>query len=156
LIPVVRALREQGIKIATTTGYFQAAADVCYTAAERQGFVPDFRICADEVPAGRPAPWMIFRCMEALRVYPANKLLKLGDTPIDMAEAKNAGAWAVGIVDSSNEMGLAPHELATLPPDELEDRRQTIRDRYLAAGADATIDRIEELHEAITALNQWS
>ena len=46
------------------------AAQVVYDAAKKQGFVPDFTICADEVPTGRPEPWMIFRAMEALGVYP--------------------------------------------------------------------------------------
>jgi len=66
----VTALRQRGIKIAATTGYFREAAEVCYTASRAQGYIPDYCICADEVPAGRPAPWMIYRCMEALGVYP--------------------------------------------------------------------------------------
>jgi phosphonoacetaldehyde hydrolase len=156
VIAVTAALRERGIRIATTTGYFLEAAEVCYTAAEQQGFVPDAKICADEVPQGRPAPWMLYRIFERMGVYPATKVVKVGDTPIDMKEAKNAGAWAVGVVDSSNEMGLSEAELAALPAEELESRRVAIRERYLAAGADAVIDRLEELQAAIDAINEWS
>ena len=64
------------------------------------------------MPAGRPAPWMIFRCMEALNVYPPAAVVKVGDTVIDIEDGLNAGAWSVGVVDSSNEMSLTAAELA--------------------------------------------
>ena len=73
----VTRLRERGIKIAATTGYFREAAAIVLAAAKQQGYEPDFAICADDVPAGRPAPWMIFRAMEALGVYPPSAVVKL-------------------------------------------------------------------------------
>lgn len=147
-------LRSQGIKIAATTGYFHAAAEVCYEAGRQQGYEPDFSICADEVPSGRPAPWMIFRAMEALGVYPATQVVKIGDTAADIREGLNAGAWSVGIVDSSSEMGLTPEELAALSDDEREARREVVRSSFLDTGADATIDTFADLPDLITALNE--
>ena len=90
-VPVlVSLLRAAGLKIAATTGYFRAAADVVLAATKCQGYEPDFAICADDVPAGRPAPWMIFRCMEALGVYPPAAVLKVGDTVVDIEDGRNA------------------------------------------------------------------
>lgn len=151
VVETVRLLRDRGIKVGTTTGYFRAALDVCLTAAKEQGFEPDEAVCADDVPRGRSAPWMLFRVMERLNVYPPRSVLKVGDTPIDMAEAVNAGAWALGVVDSSNEMGLTEPEFAALPDDERERRRTAVRDVLLNAGADATIDSLVELPDAIAA-----
>ncbi len=148
---VARDLRARGLKIGTTTGYFHAALAVCLAAAKEQGFEPDAAVCADDVPNGRPAPWMMFRLMEQLNVYPPRAVLKVGDTPIDMAEARSAGAWAVGVVDSSNEMGLTETEFAALDPDDRDRRRAAVRDVLLEAGADATIDTLAELPEAIAA-----
>ena len=139
VVATVAELRRRGLKIAATTGYFRAAADVVLAAAKRQGYEPDFNICADDVPAGRPAPWMIFRCMEALNVYPPAAVVKVGDTVIDIEDGRNAGCWSVGVVDSSNEMGLTVAELSALPAHELEERREAVRRRYQTAGANGML-----------------
>lgn len=153
VLECVAELRDRGIKIAGSTGYFREAAEVCYTAAERQGYKPDFAICADEVPAGRPAPWMIFRCMEALGVYPPTAVLKVGDTLVDIVDGQNAGVWSVGVVDSSNEVGLSEAEWDALPDGEKESRRAAVHDRYADAGADAGINTLAELPDLIDELN---
>jgi phosphonoacetaldehyde hydrolase len=44
--------------------------EVVRHAAAHQGYAPEFTISANQVPAGRPAPWMIYRAMEQLGVYP--------------------------------------------------------------------------------------
>jgi phosphonoacetaldehyde hydrolase len=146
LIPGVREcvaeLRARGIKIAGTTGYFREAAAAVLAAGRRQGYEPDFAICADDVPAGRPAPWMIFRAMEALGVYPPAVVIKIGDTVIDIEDGRNAGAWSVGVVDSSNEMGLTEAEFAALSPAECDARRAAVRERFSAAGAHVILDSL--------------
>jgi phosphonoacetaldehyde hydrolase len=153
VVECVAELRRRGIKIAATTGYFREAADVVYAAAREQGFVPDFVLCADEVPQGRPAPWMIFRAMEAVGVYPPTAVIKIGDTAVDIEDGCNAGVWSVGVIDSSNEMGLSADELARLSDAEREHRRTAIRDKYFAAGAHAAIDVLAELPDLIDELN---
>jgi phosphonoacetaldehyde hydrolase len=154
LLDAVAWLRDRGIAIGTTTGYFRAAADACLAAAKRQGFAPDVAVCADDVPAGRPAPWMIFRAMEAVGVYPPTAVAKLGDTVPDIEEGLHAGAWAVGLVDGSSEMGLTEAEFATLTESDREARRESVREKFLAAGADAVIDNFDDLPELIDALNE--
>ena len=153
VLSTLAELRGRGLKIAATTGYFRAAADVVLAAAKRQGYEPDFAICADDVPAGRPAPWMIFRCMEALAVYPPAAVVKVGDTVTDIEDGRNAGCWSVGVVDSSNEMGLTEAELGALPPPELDARRERVRTRYRDAGAHGVLPRVTDLPELIDELN---
>jgi phosphonoacetaldehyde hydrolase len=157
IIPGVREcvaeLRARGIKIAGTTGYFQTAANIVLETARQQGYTPDFSICADEVTAGRPAPWMIYRCMEALRIFPPSVVVKVGDTPIDIADGRNAGCWSVGVIDSSNEMGLTADEFAALAETEKVSRREMVYRRYAEAGAHAAIDNLDELPALIAELN---
>ena len=88
-------LRSQGNRIGATTGYFRAAAERVYAAAAAQGYQPDCAVCAEDVPTGRPAPWMIFRIMEALAIYPPSAVLKIGDTVPDIEEGRAAGAWSI-------------------------------------------------------------
>jgi phosphonoacetaldehyde hydrolase len=153
VVSTVNELRRRGMKIAATTGYFRAAADAVLTAAKRQGYAPDFHICADDVPAGRPAPWMIFRCMEALGVYPPTAVVKVGDTVIDIEDGRNAGCWSAGVIDSSNEMGLTEAELNDLSETERATRRERILNRYWDAGAHAVVTEIIDLPDIIGALN---
>jgi len=75
---------------------------------------------------------MIFRCMEALNVYPPAAVMKIGDTCIDIEDGRNAGCWSVGVIDSSNEMGLTAAALAALPDQELQARREAVRQRFRA------------------------
>jgi phosphonoacetaldehyde hydrolase len=147
VVPTVKELRQRGVKIAATTGYFREAANVVLAAAKRQGYEPDFAICADDVPAGRPAPWMIFRCMEALNVYPPAAVVKVGDTVVDIEDGRNAGCWSVGVVHTSSEMGLTAAELRALPRAEQQTRSEQVRQRFRDAGAHATIDIIPDLTE---------
>ncbi len=153
VLDCVAELRRMNIKIAGTTGYFHEAAQAVYTAAALQGYSPDFRICADEVPAGRPAPWMIFRAMEALNVYPPSAVLKVGDTLVDIADGRNAGVWSLGVIDSSNEMGLSEAELSKLDAADLQHRRDEIRKAYLAAGAHGVLNTLAELPGWIASSN---
>src|SRR5262249_44028154 len=96
----VTELRKRGIKIGTTTGYFRQAAEVVFAEARAQGYEPDLNVLPDDVPAGRPYPWMIFRLMEELEVYPPAAVVKIGDTIHDIYEGLNAGAWRVGVLQS--------------------------------------------------------
>jgi phosphonoacetaldehyde hydrolase len=150
---VADELRAAGLKVAGTTGYFRAAADAVLAAAARQGYAPDFNICADDVPAGRPAPWMIFRCMEALGVYPPAAVVKVGDTVVDIEDGRNAGCWTVGVIDSGNEMGLSRDEFEGLPPGERDRRRAAVRARFEGAGAHAAAETLAELPALVGALN---
>ena len=156
VVECVAELRRRGIKVAATTGYFREAAEVVYAAARGQGYVPDFAVCADDVPAGRPAPWMIFRAMEALNVYPPSAVLKVGDTVIDIEDGRNAGAWSVGVIDGSSEMGLSEEEFAALNVADRDRRRAEVRERFRLAGADAVIHTLADLPGLIDSLTNSS
>jgi phosphonoacetaldehyde hydrolase len=145
LLKCVEQLRGRGIKIGATTGYFQEAADRVYQLAAGQGFVPDACLCAEEVPEGRPAPWMIYRIMERLEVYPPRAVVKVGDTVPDIHEGLNAGVWSVGVTEASSDVGCAEEEWAALAPEDRRRRLAATRAKLVDAGAHAAIDSLSEL-----------
>jgi phosphoglycolate phosphatase-like HAD superfamily hydrolase len=51
----------------------------------------DYVISSSEVPAGRPAPYMIERLMQQAGVADARQVIKVGDTEVDIREGQNAG-----------------------------------------------------------------
>ena len=154
LLPVVEALRGRGVKIATTTGYFREAAGLVFDSATRQGYSRDLDVLPDEVPDGRPAPWMIFRAMETLGIYPPSGVVKVGDTPVDIAEGRNAGAWSVGVIASSSEVGLTEGGWAALPDPERREVVESVRSKFERAGAHATIETLAELPGLIASLER--
>ena len=150
----VDMLRSDGIKIGASTGYFTEAADIVVAGAAREGYRPDFTTCASDVPAGRPAPWMIYRVMQALDIYPPEAVVNVGDTPVDMETALNAGVWSVGVAATGNQMGLTEAEIASLPPEEYKTRLSRARESLWRAGAHCVIDTMDELPEVIRTINK--
>jgi phosphonoacetaldehyde hydrolase len=154
VLDAVEYLRSINIKIGSTTGYNTAMMEILTTEASKQGYTPDCVVCASEVSAGRPAPWMIFKNANQLNIFPMQSILKIGDTISDIEEGKNAGTWTAGVVLSSNEMGLTKVQLNELSPEVLEIRKQEIRQKYYAAGADYVIDSLADITGLIENINQ--
>jgi phosphonatase-like hydrolase len=94
-------LKEHGIRLATTTGFYRNVRDLIFNQAGWAGtFHAD--ICSDDVSSGRPAPYMIFRAMEATGVQDVRRVLAVGDTPLDIQSAQNAGVRSIGVLTGSH------------------------------------------------------
>jgi len=92
-------LKKQDIKVACATGYDRIMAEV---AARWIANEVEFIATPDNLPAGKPAPWMIFRCMEECDVYPPGKVVMIGDTIADIQAGTNAEVWTIGVTDTGN------------------------------------------------------
>ena len=107
----------------------------------------------NEVPAGRPAPYMIYKNMIDLAIPSVDQVVKVGDTIADIKEGVNAKVWSVGIVTGSNEMGVSEDEYNSRPAEEWESLKKEVRERMLAAGAHFVLDTIAELPACIEKIN---
>jgi phosphonoacetaldehyde hydrolase len=96
---------------------------------------------------------MVFRIMEALRVYPPAAVVKAGDTVPDIGEGRAAGAWTVGVVRSGSDVGCTFDEWAALPSSEQQRRSAACRAKLLAAGAHAVVDTLAELPGVLDEIN---
>lgn len=148
------AFRAAGIAIGTTTGYPRAVAGSILDSLAADGFPSDFHVCADEVPAGRPAPDMINRIMEHLNIASTSAVVKVGDTVPDMQAAQNANVWAIGITESGSEFGLTKDELRSLSPADRASRHAAASQKLRAAGAHKIIKSLSELGQAIAGLGR--
>lgn len=88
-------LRAAGVKSALTTGFDRHVVDQVLAAVGWDESVIDAVVCTDDVPLGRPAPYMIFRAMEATAVQDVASVLTAGDTIRDLQAGTNAGAGMV-------------------------------------------------------------
>ncbi len=150
---VMSVLREQGIKIGSTTGYTREMMDIVVPAAEKHGYKVDNCVTPDGLPGGRPKPYMIYRNLCCLDVSSRDTVIKVGDTISDIKEGVNAGVWSVGVILGGNELALTEEEAANMERDELHSRMKKVRNRMYAAGADYVIDSIKDLPELVDALN---
>ena len=146
-------LREQGIKIGSTTGYTAKMMEIVRSGAEAKGYRVDNLVTPNEVPAGRPAPYMIYKNMIDLAIPSVDQVVKVGDTIADIKEGVNAKVWSVGIVTGSNEMGVSEEEYNSRPAEEWESLKKEVRERMLAAGAHFVLDTIAELPACIEKIN---
>jgi len=88
-------LHAEGIKIALTTGFDRAVTDRLLAGIGWNSALLDAVICIDDVTAGRPAPYMIFRAMEATGVHDVHDVLVAGDTVRDLEAGHHSGAAIV-------------------------------------------------------------
>lgn len=141
----MRELRRRGIRVGSTTGYTREMTSALVAAAAQGGFAPDAVVCADEVPEGRPAPWMALEAARRLNAWPMRACVKIGDTVADIAEGRNAGMWSVGLTRTGNELGLSEAEAASLPEAALRARLAEADWRFRRAGAHEVIESLAAL-----------
>jgi len=104
-------LRSRVVRIGSTTGYTRPMLEFLVDRAREQGCEPDCAICPGDVPGGgRPAPWMCYLNAIRLEISPLWTMVKIGDTPSDIAEGPDAGMWTIGVTRTSNEAGLTAEE----------------------------------------------
>ncbi|XVJ66585.1 MAG: HAD hydrolase-like protein [Lacibacter sp.] len=93
---VFTALRNQNIKVALNTGFTRAITDVLLEQLNWQNEnVVDDVIASDEVPEGRPHPFMIQELMKRFNITDAVTVVKVGDTEVDVLEGRNTGCGLV-------------------------------------------------------------
>ncbi|MGA2113630.1 MAG: hypothetical protein ABSH56_02630 [Bryobacteraceae bacterium] len=76
-------------------------------------------------------------------------MVKIGDTPSDMAEGLDAGMWAVGVTRTGNEAGLTEEEWNSATAAERCEAMARARKRLLDAGAHYLVESAGECLQAI-------
>lgn len=153
-LETVERLKKMGLKIGSTTGYTQEMMEIVVSKAKEKGYSPDFYTTPNLVPAGRPAPYMIYQNMIELQEWDSDCVVKIGDTISDIKEGRNGKVWTVGILKGSNELGLTVEEIKNLSEKELEERVARVAKKMLASGAHLVIEDISKVPEAIEIINE--
>ena len=152
-LEAVADFRARGLKIGSTTGYTTEMGDILFAEAKRRGYSPDVAVCASEVPAGRPEPWMCLKNAFDLHVYPLEAIVKVGDTLPDIEEGLNASMWTIGLAKTGNEIGLNAEEIEALPEDDYEERLANAYKRLHQTGAHYVVDGIWDVPPILDEIN---
>jgi phosphonatase-like hydrolase len=108
----IRKLRENNYLVATTTGFDR---EIVIPIFRRLGWEKYFAamVASDDVSQGRPAPYMLFHAMEAAHVNSVAEVMAVGDTPLDLQAAGNAGLRGmVGVLSGAGtpeQLRREPH-----------------------------------------------
>jgi phosphonoacetaldehyde hydrolase len=84
-----------------------------------------------------------------LQVYPLAGIAKIGDTPVDIQEGLNAGAWSIGVAGTGNRIALSFDDFHALPEAEKESRLADARAELQNAGAHYVVDTLAEVHTVL-------
>ena len=152
-LEAIADFRRRGLKIGSTTGYTQEMMDLLQSEARRRGYEPDATVCATQVPAGRPHPYMCLQNAILLQTYPMQAMVKVGDTLPDIEEGLNAGMWTVGLAKTGNEMGLTEQQIEALDPEVREAKLARAYKRMQQTGAHYVVDGIADVPPLLNEIN---
>lgn len=92
------ALRDKGIKIGLTTGFSREIVDLILSSMGWDDGRIDTTAAGNEVPAGRPEPYLIQKVMADLGITDPAQIISAGDTPADVESARRACVTSVGVL----------------------------------------------------------
>ena len=106
-------LRARGVKVALTTGFDRMTTDLIVQTVGWDRDIADTIVCGNDVPEGRPAPYLIYRAMEATGTHRVRGVATVGDTALDLQAGDNAGVGLnVGVLSGAHrreQLERAPH-----------------------------------------------
>jgi phosphonoacetaldehyde hydrolase len=152
-LEAVADFRQRGLKIGSTTGYTGEMMALLLGEAKKRGYEPDVSVCATDVPAGRPYPYMCLKNAIDLQVYPVEAVVKVGDTLPDIDEGLNAGMWTIGLAKTGNEIGLNGSEIAALDPEVYEAKLARAYKRLHQTGSHYVVDSIGDVPPILDQIN---
>ena len=152
-LTTLNTLRDQGIKVGTTTGYNREIMNVVLPLVKEQGFIPDNLVCADDLHSSRPSPLGMYKCFLDLNVWPAASVIKVDDTVPGLLEGYNSGCWTVGVIASGNEVGLTHAQWSSLSETEKEQIRTQVSEKLSEGKPNFLIDTVADLPKILNQID---
>jgi phosphonatase-like hydrolase len=98
-------LQARGVRVGVGSGF---PLDLVQRIVARMGWLQrkliDYVESTETFGAGRPAPLMIQDAMRSFGLGDARAVIKVGDTPVDIEEGRNAGVWTVAVTTGSQSL----------------------------------------------------
>ena len=153
-LDLVQFIKDNGLKIGSTSGYTKEMMDIVKIAAKKKGYEPDYIVAADELKEARPYPYMIYKNAIELEMYPICNVVKIGDTPSDVLEGKNAGAWTIAILNGGSQVGMSFEESESLPLEIKKEKINKAKDVFKSLNADYIVDSLKDVKEVLKEIDK--
>lgn len=147
VLPAVRQLEKQGIKVGFTTGYPKDVTDLIMNEINtRYGVdLSKYGVSSDQVVNGnRPDPFMLYKCMDLMGIQDSKTVVKVGDSMLDILEGKNAGCVTIGVNKYSTHVNYdCKHDVKY--PVLLDKKREAAADMLYDTGADYVVNTFGDI-----------
>jgi phosphonoacetaldehyde hydrolase len=153
VVDTVKELKSQGIKIGSCTGFALDVVNILKEEAGKHGYKPDCYVAADEVPAARPFPHMVWLNAIRLNIHPIEAIVKVDDTVDGIREGLSAGCWTVAVAKTGNYMATSEEDLKTMDKATLEKKLERAYEILGDSGAHYVVDSVADLPEVIQDIN---
>jgi len=151
----IQQLQNQKIKFGITTGYNREILNMILKDVDLQNIRFDSHVTSDEVSRARPAPFMIWKNMENLKIINAKHILKVDDTNPGIEEGHNAGCWTCAVVNTSAYMNVDSWDhFYSLSEKELAVKQKESKRKIMKSKPHFIIDDISQLPLVVNAINQ--
>jgi len=150
--------KEQNLLLGSTTGFTRAMVDVLLENTAEEGYKPDFTVGGDEVENGmgfRPTPFLIYKNLVNLKVWPIESVVKVDDTVTGVGEGVTAGCWTVGVAGVSNYTNVDTiGEWEAMSEAQRAERVEKSREMLYESGAHYVTDSIREMPWIVEDINK--
>lgn len=153
-LQTISALRRQGLKIGSCSGYPKVVMDKVVELAGRNGYVADHVVATDQPPNGRPWPAQALANVIALGIDDVAACVKVDDTVPGILEGRRAGMWTVALVCSGNALGLTHEGYLALDAEQLASERARIHALFEGSRPHYLIDTINDLPQVVEDINR--
>ena len=106
---VYRYLRAKDSKIAIGSGFPHKVVENIVHRLKWNNLI-DFVSSAEKEGKGRPNPALIQSAMKLFEITDPKKVVKVGDTKMDVMEGKNAGCWTVAVLTGTQTREMLKEE----------------------------------------------
>ena len=154
VIDFMNKYRHYGIKFGSTTGYTREMMNDIIPLATERGILFDSVVTPDEVPFGRPYPWMIYKNAINIETYPLWKMIKIGDTIADIQEGINAGMWIIALTKCGNEVGYDENEINTIDDNIIAKKIEDATIKFKEEGAHYVADSLSDTYDIINEIEE--
>jgi phosphonoacetaldehyde hydrolase len=141
--------KDYNLLLGASTGFNLQMTQIIRCKMKEQGVVLDAAVAGDEVRRGRPYGDMISENMERLGITNPAEVVKVGDTPMDMQEGKNAKCgMVIGLSLYNNYMGMNLQETRHMQltnSNEFHRKLKESEDQLYAAGADLVVKELSDI-----------
>jgi phosphonoacetaldehyde hydrolase len=148
--------KDFGMKIGLTTGFYKEISDIFVDSAKKQGLDLDACVAGDEVSNPRPAADGMFENFNRLKISKsrAHCVVKVDDTLGGIGEGINAGAWTIGVYETSSYMDVnSREELQSLGDEEFYARSKRSMKKLASAKPDFLVPNISFVPHVALLIN---
>lgn len=152
---IINMFQNIGIKIGITTNYNQEMVKIILKHITKHKINIDSYVTTEQVSNNiRPEPFMIYKNLDNMNIYPIQSVVKVDSTIFGIQEALEAGCWSIAVTQSSVYMNIENmSDEKYLKDNDFHQKLQHSRNILLQSGAHYVINTIKELPEVIDDIN---